>query len=80
MHEELIKEGLIGTDEAGKGDYFGPLVCAACFIDSNNYHIISEFGVRDSKKISNNRVKEIALKIKKTCPHNLIVIGPEKYN
>jgi len=80
LYDELIAKGLIGTDEAGKGDYFGPLVCAACYVDSRNIKSILEVGVKDSKKISNNRVIEIANHIKRLCPHNLIVIGPEKYN
>lgn len=80
MHEELIAVGLIGTDEAGKGDYFGPLVVAACYLNDDIYASLNGIGIRDSKKISNGRVKNIAASIKKICPHNLIVIGPEKYN
>jgi len=80
LHDELIAKGLIGTDEAGKGDYFGPLVCAACYVDSQTIKPLLEAGVRDSKKISSNRVIEIANHIKRLCLHNLIVIGPEKYN
>ncbi len=80
MYEELIESGLIGTDEAGKGDYFGPLVCAACYLNTDLYDILSTTGIRDSKKISNGKVKTIAAEIKKYCPHNIIAIGPEKYN
>ena len=35
MYEELITTGLIGTDEAGKGDYFGPLAVAACYLNDD---------------------------------------------
>ena len=28
----MIDEGHIGVDESGKGDYFGPLVIAACYV------------------------------------------------
>lgn len=80
MHDELIAGGLIGTDEAGKGDYFGPLVCAACYVDSTTAAILTGANVRDSKKISDNRVRELAEFIKASCPHNIIVILPEKYN
>jgi ribonuclease HIII len=80
VHENLLATGLIGTDEAGKGDYFGPLVCAACYLDNNLMVILAETGIRDSKKISNGRVKVIAAEIKKFCPHNIIAIGPDKYN
>lgn len=80
MYEELLEPGLIGTDEAGKGDYFGPLVSAACYLNSDLYKVLAEIGIRDSKKISNGRTKTLAVEIKKVCPHNIIVVGPEKYN
>ena len=80
MYDELLAEGLIGTDEAGKGDYFGPLVCAACYVNGDNLTALKNIKVRDSKKISDNRVCEMAAVVKKLCPHNIIVIGPEKYN
>lgn len=80
MHDDLIAEGLIGTDEAGKGDYFGPLVCAACYVDYNTSELLIGANVRDSKKISDNRIRELAEFIKASCPHDIIVILPEKYN
>ncbi len=80
MYEELLESGLIGTDEAGKGDYFGPLVCAACYLNNDLYDILSTTGIRDSKKISNGKAKTVAIEIKRYCPHNVVVIGPEKYN
>jgi ribonuclease HIII len=40
----------IGTDESGKGDYFGPLVVAGVLVDKDNYAFFQELGVKDSKK------------------------------
>ena len=37
----------IGVDESGKGDYFGPLVIAACFVGPE--HLAELDGVKDSK-------------------------------
>src|SRR5947209_7713639 len=42
---------LIGTDEAGKGDYFGPLVVAAAYVDERSWGELRALGVRDSKTI-----------------------------
>lgn len=70
----------IGTDESGKGDYFGPLVIAGVFCNIESEEKLKSFDVRDSKLISDNKVKEMAEKIKQICLHNLVVIGPEKYN
>ncbi len=70
----------IGIDESGKGDYFGPLVIAAVFVDSTTQGELRLMNVRDSKKISDGRVLELARDIKTVCPHSVIAIGPKKYN
>jgi ribonuclease HIII len=70
----------IGIDESGKGDYFGPLVIAAVFVDSTTQGELKLMEVRDSKKISDGRILEMAPDIKTICPHSVIAIGPQKYN
>ncbi len=74
------EKGHIGTDESGKGDYFGPLVVAGVFLPEEQQRVLAEQGVRDSKRVSDNRVRELAVLIKKGYKHSLVVIGPEKYN
>lgn len=70
----------IGIDESGKGDYFGPLVIAAVFVDTRTQGELALMEVRDSKKISDGRILELAPDIKTICPHSVIAIGPAKYN
>jgi ribonuclease HIII len=70
----------IGIDESGKGDYFGPLVIAAVFVDATTQGELTLIGARDSKKLSDGRVLEMAPDIKTICPHSVIAIGPQKYN
>lgn len=70
----------IGIDESGKGDYFGPLVIAAVFVDATTQGELRLMEVRDSKKISDGRILEMAPDIKTICPHSVITIGPQKYN
>jgi len=70
----------IGIDESGKGDYFGPLVIAAVFVDATTQGELRLMQVRDSKKISDGRILEMAPDIKTICPHSVIAIGPQKYN
>ncbi|HEU5091463.1 MAG TPA: ribonuclease HIII, partial [Nitrospira sp.] len=70
----------IGIDESGKGDYFGPLVIAAVFVDARTQGELKLMEVRDSKKISDGRVLELAPDIRTVCPHSIIAIGPKKYN
>jgi ribonuclease HIII len=73
-----MDEGRIGVDESGKGDYFGPLVIAACFVGPE--HLAELEGVRDSKKLTDPMALRLSGKIKSVCPHSVIAIGPAKYN
>lgn len=70
----------IGIDESGKGDYFGPLVIAAVYVDATTHGELKLMEVRDSKKLSDGRILEMAPDIKTICPHSVIAIGPKKYN
>lgn len=70
--------GHIGVDESGKGDFFGPLVIAACYVGPE--HLAELDGVKDSKKLTDLQSTKLASKIKAVCPHTVIAIGPAKYN
>ncbi len=70
----------IGMDESGKGDYFGPLVVAAVFVDATTESELRLMQVRDSKKISDGRILELAPDIRMICPHSVVAIGPQRYN
>lgn len=73
-------KGHIGTDESGKGDYFGPLIIAGFFLPEDQADVLRELGVKDSKRTSDNRCLEIAEVLKARYKHAVIAIGPEKYN
>ncbi|MDH4186582.1 MAG: ribonuclease HIII [Nitrospira sp.] len=70
----------IGIDESGKGDYFGPLVIAAVFVDATTQSELTLMNVRDSKKISDDRILEMAPDIRMICPNSMVTIGPQRYN
>ena len=74
------EKGHIGTDESGKGDYFGPLVVAGVFVPDKQEEVLKELGVKDSKRFSDNRAREMADLIKRGYKHSVVAIGPEKYN
>lgn len=71
-------DGHIGVDESGKGDFFGPLVIAACYVGPE--HLAELDGVRDSKKLTDPVSLRLSTVIMRTCPHSIIAIGPAKYN
>jgi len=72
--------GHIGTDESGKGDYFGPLVVAGFYLPDEQESVLKELGVRYSKTLSDNRCREIAEILRAGYVHAVVVVGPEKYN
>ncbi len=74
------EKGHIGTDESGKGDYFGPLVIAGVYLPDGQEAVLKEFGVKDSKRTSDNRARELAEVIKRGYAHSVVSIGPERYN
>lgn len=70
----------IGTDESGKGDFFGPLVIAGVLADEKAAEYFKELGIKDSKKLSDKKMLMLAGEIKKTAPHSIIAISNSKYN
>lgn len=78
-----IRETRIGTDEAGKGDYFGPLVIAGVLASERQIKIFEELGVKDSKNLSDSSIGIYARKIKDFLGKDqftIIAIKPAKYN
>jgi len=73
---------IIGTDESGKGDYFGPLVSAGIYVDEQSAKALIACGVKDSKKLSDSKNLELAKEVAKICKGRfaIIEISPEKYN
>ena len=74
------EKGHIGTDESGKGDYFGPVVIAGVYLPDGQAEVLKEFGVKDSKRTSDNRARELAEVIQRGYAHSVVSIGPERYN
>lgn len=76
-------EEYVGTDESGKGDFFGPLVIAAVLIDKRIRNHLTQIGIKDSKLLNDNLIKSLSREIKKFIPEesrNVVIINPEKYN
>jgi ribonuclease HIII len=78
--EPLDTSERIGVDEAGKGDFFGPLCIAAVYADREKIQALLTLGIRDSKTLSDPTVIALASKIKAICPHALVILKPKTYN
>jgi ribonuclease HIII len=72
--------GHIGTDEAGKGDYFGYLVVAAVYVEPEQEDALRAIGVRDSKRVSDGAARRAAKAIRAQVPCDVVRISPRRYN
>lgn len=71
---------LIGTDESGKGDYFGPLIIAGVYADAELKKKLKEIGAVDSKTLSDNKIMKLADEITKVCQYSVVTISNKRYN
>lgn len=70
----------IGSDEVGTGDYFGPIVVAATYVAKENIPFLEELGVKDSKKLTDEKIIDIVPKLIKTIPYECIILSNSQYN
>jgi ribonuclease HIII len=76
----FLTEPVAGSDESGKGDYFGPLVVAAVVVDPSQEATLAEAGVRDSKQMGDTATHRAAAAIRQLCPHAVCALTPTEYN
>lgn len=77
---DVDKEARIGVDEAGKGDFFGPLCIAGVYAGPEEIERLLEIGVKDSKRMTDPVIRKMAAKIRESIPHHVVRIGPPRYN
>ncbi len=78
-----LEGAYIGTDESGKGDYFGPLVAAGVYVTEKAIPILVEIGVMDSKKLNDKTIAVLAQQILQTVGTDAVAVvemGPKRYN
>ena len=72
----------IGSDESGKGDYFGPLVACAVYADERILAILETLGVQDSKRLSDAQNRRLAGEVRAVSGQGYaeVLVPPERYN
>jgi len=71
---------MIGMDEVGTGDYFGPIVTCSCYLSADNISKVKALGVDDSKKLTDTNIISMATKLKKIVSYKVCVCQPKIYN
>jgi ribonuclease HIII len=71
---------VIGSDEVGTGDFFGPITVVAAYVRKEDIPLLKELGVKDSKDLKDEKIISIAKDIKNIIPFSLLTLKNEKYN
>ena len=70
----------IGSDEVGTGDYFGPIVVTASYVSTDDIEFLESLGVKDSKKLTDEKILEIVPQIIKRIPYSSVILSNKDYN
>lgn len=72
----------VGSDESGKGDYFGPLVAAAFLMEKGIEKELLKIGVKDSKVLTDTKILDITRILYSDYKERIAIceLPPTKYN
>jgi len=76
----ICLEDQIGSDEVGTGDFFGPICVCAAYVSKDDIDYLIKLGVDDSKRLSDDRIREIGKLLVKKINYSQVSLGNEKYN
>lgn len=76
----LANLSIIGSDETGTGDFFGPVTVAACYVSANQVELVRELGVKDSKQLTDDLMRQIAPDLQTTLIYSVLTLGNVQYN
>lgn len=71
---------IIGNDEVGTGDYFGPIVVTSCYLGTGALEKLRHLGIKDSKSLDTKSIYQLANKIMKIVLFEAVIINNRKYN
>lgn len=80
LPDNFASLSVLGSDEVGNGSYFGPLCVCAAYADKKDLSALKQLGVKDSKMLTDDQIRRMAIAIKELIPYKLLVVNPEKYN
>ncbi len=71
---------VVGSDETGTGDFFGPVTVAACYVPADKIELVRELGVKDSKQLTDDLMRKIAPDLETALVHSILTVSNPKYN
>lgn len=80
LPNNIGKLSIIGSDEVGTGDFFGPITVCAAYVHHDQIPLLKEIGVQDSKNLNDEKICDIAKQLITFLPYSLLILHNEKYN
>jgi ribonuclease HIII len=81
LKKEEKHDYVLGSDETGKGEWYGPLVVVATALTPDEIVVLRKLGTRDSKTIPKTQLIELAKKIREMkFLRESRILPPQTYN
>lgn len=78
--DATLDADLIGSDECGKGDYFGPLLVCAVRVTPELARNLAQGRVADSKVLTDRTALTLGAALRAHVPHAIARLDPPEYN
>ena len=76
----ICLEDQIGSDEVGVGDFLGPMIVVAAYVNKKDIKVLKEYGIQDSKKMTDKHILEVGDFLAKTFKFSKLALSNQKYN
>ncbi|ANU11357.1 ribonuclease HIII [Planococcus antarcticus DSM 14505] len=80
LPDGFTKLSVLGSDETGTGDFFGPITVAACYVPADKVELARELGVKDSKQLTDDWMRQVAPDLRAAFAHKVLTLKNDKYN
>lgn len=80
VDKKIYHATAIGSDEVGTGDFFGPIVVTAAYVKKEQIPFLESLGVKDSKKMTDDKILEVVPKFIKEIDYESIILTNKEYN
>ncbi len=71
---------IIGSDEVGTGDFFGPIIVVSAYISEKDISRLENLGIADSKRLNDDKILEIAKQLMQFIKHSVVKCDNKQYN
>ncbi len=79
-NNQYSNKRIIGSDEVGTGDFFGPIVVCAAYITPKDLEKVKDLNIQDSKNLTDKHIFNLGKELIELISYHVLVLNNEKYN